>query len=69
MGETPLVAEAFGASIVQCSPGTGDLTVKVNCWHGVFVSCRYRLIYWIRGNGCRLPAFAVETQGIFGLPS
>ena len=68
LGEPPLVAEAFGAAITESNVGTQNLTVKVSCWHGVFVSCRYRLIYWIRGNGCGLPDFKIETTGIFGLP-
>lgn len=56
-GDPGISGADFGAYITASSVGSDQLQVTVNCWHGMFVACRYRLIYWIRGTGAGLPQF------------
>lgn len=57
LGDPGISGADFGAYITASSVGSDQLQVTVNCWHGMFVACRYRLIYWIRGTGAGLPQF------------
>jgi len=62
LGDPGVYGADFGAYITANNVGSDQLQVTVNCWHGMFVACRYRLIYWIRGTGVGLPQFPAVVK-------
>jgi hypothetical protein len=49
-------------------PGGGtNLEVRVRSWYEFGWAVRYRLVYWITGNTCALPDFAIRDVGPNGL--
>jgi Zn-dependent metalloprotease len=62
LGDPGVSGADFGAYITANNVGSELLEVTVNCWHGVFVACRYRLIYWIRGTDPGLPLFPAPIK-------
>jgi hypothetical protein len=47
-----------GVNIDSSSVGGQSLAVRVHSWHNAGTSVRYRLVYWLTGNGCSLPPFS-----------
>ena len=62
LGDPGVSGADFGAYITASNVGSDQLQVTVNCWHGWFVACRYRLTYWIRGTGGSLPQFPAVVK-------
>jgi hypothetical protein len=43
------------------------LEVRVRSWYEFGWAVRYRLVYWITGNTCAFPDFAIRDVGPNGL--
>ena len=65
--EPPATYGATGAWIFSRSLGGTNLEVRVRSWHEFGWAVRYRLVYWITGDTCALPDFAIRDVGPTGL--
>jgi hypothetical protein len=63
-GEPAAEYGGTGAWIFSRTVGGTSLEVRVRSWHESGWAVRYQLVYWVTGNGCGLPPFALREAGI-----